>query len=165
MKPTYYFAIAVRLFAIYLFLYGIQRSSFIIEMIAVGASQFSVSWFYSVVLTIAPILFAAYLWFFPLVIAKKIIKPELDQALEAIDPQGMLTILILAMALFFLYNAIIDGVYWVSIWQIIERSDSITSLADENKADMIATGFEFAVSFILLMSAKSLARNLLNLAE
>lgn len=168
MRPTHYLAITVRIFSILLFLYGIRQSSFLIELIGGGWNGFNVSWGFAITSTILPILVATYLWYFPMIVAKSILKPEIDQPIAPMDVQSILTVLILAIALYFLYYAIIDAVYWITLWQMTERSYSSEVplyLNVENKANMVATAIELFVSISILLKARSLAYRMLRLAE
>lgn len=117
---------------------------------------------------ILPIVVAIVLWNFPMMIANAILKPEIDQPLEPIDARSMLTGLVLAIALYSLYYAAIDSIYWATLWQMSERSQSgglPLYLNEEHRANMVATAVELIVSIFILLKARSLAYRMLSLTK
>ena len=168
MRPTHYLAIAVRLFSILLFLYSIRQSSFLIEVLGEGVNGLNVSVAFAVTSAVIPLLVAIYIWYFPMTVAKAILKPEIDQPIEPMNAQSILTVLILAISLYFIYVSIVDAVYWATLWQMAERSHSAEAplyLNVENKANMVATAIELFTSAMIALKARSLAYRMLRIAE
>lgn len=168
MKPSHFLAITVRIFSIVLALYGIRQSSFLIELIGGGLNGYAVSWAFASASTALPILVAILLWYFPVSVAKSIIKDEIDQPIKPIKPQSILTVLIASIAFYFMFYAIVDSVYWATLWHMAERSYGTQAplyLNDENKANMIATAIELFASFLILIRARSFAFKLWKIAE
>tara|TARA_B110000211_G_C14053421_1_gene542216 strand:+ start:1701 stop:1979 length:279 start_codon:yes stop_codon:yes gene_type:complete len=80
MKSSHYLAIAVRLFAIMLFIYGIGQLLPIFELIATGTiNEMIVSPFFAIAASIIPILLSVVLWVLPLSVSSAILKPEMDR--------------------------------------------------------------------------------------
>lgn len=168
MRPQHYLALGVRIFSIALFLYGLRQSASFVELITEGRDGLRVSVVFAISIVVVPILASIYLWTFPLLVAKFILKTEIDQPIQPIDARSMLTVLILAIALYFLYNAIIDSFYWATIWQMAQSnhvSDPSFYLESKQKANMVATGLELVASMSLLVKARSLAGHILRLTK
>lgn len=168
MKPTHYLAVAVRLFSIFLIFLAIRQSSYFSELVGGGTSGPARSWFFAITSTALPIIAAIFLWLFPMMVAKSIVKPEADQPFEQMGTQSWLTVLILAIALCALYNSLMDAFFWATLWQVSEKAFGVESaiyLNPENKASMVATGAELLLASIMIMKARSLAAHVLRLAK
>ena len=157
MKVHHYVGIGIKLFAIWLFLFSIQNMVFFLENIIYGTvtgvwASITIS-----SLTYIPWLFIAIiLWNFPLSIAKKIIPPEADVNPEGISASSLLSVLISAMSLFFLYRSIMDGVYWVTLLNLSENGVNATFNPD-NKASVFATGVEFLAAALLFFNSRKIS--------
>jgi len=169
MKSSHYLAIAVRIFSIVLFLYSLRQSSFLFQYLAEPIiSERRASLLFVSASTLVPFVIAALLWLFPVSVAKSIVKPEIDQKVEPIQPQSALTILVLVIGLFAFYYAVVDSVFWLTLWHMSERSTFSGAplvLSMENKASMVATAIELFASVIILAKARSISRRMLSLAE
>ena len=166
MKPTHYLAVVVRIFSILLFLYGLRQSFFLIGLVTGELSGLTVSIAFALSSVMLPILVAVFLWYFPMKVAKSILKPEIDQPVEPMNAQSWLTVLLLAVATNFLYFAIIDAVHWATVWQMSERSQGgqvPLYLNEDNKANMVATVIQLLVSATLILKARTLAAKMLRL--
>lgn len=167
MKPTHYLAILVRIFSILLILLALRQSSFLVGLVTGELNGLTVSVVFAISSVVIPILVAVFLWYFPMMVARKIVKSEMDQPIEAMNAQSLLTVLILAIATYYLYFAIIDAVYWAALWQMSERSyggQAPLNLSQENKANMLATIIELLVSAILILKARTISSKMLRLA-
>lgn len=163
MKPTHYLAIGVRLFSIVLALYGAQQlaylSSFlstdyvdIVSLVIVASTIF------------IPILAAIVLWLFPMTVANIVIKPAMDRPIESMTAQSNLTVLILALALYFLYYTVINAIYWISYWQFIQDSYDFV-LSPDDKADIVTNIVELSASLFLLFRANFVSEKMLHFAK
>ncbi len=170
MSVTHYCAIAVRLFSIGLLIFCANRVGLLLEEYVSGAGG-GIPASFSLLsgLTVIPLLIAVLMWFFPLTVAKWIIKPELDKPLEAINAQSLLTVLLLAIGLYAFYNALTDSIYWGMFWHMSTQEDYYSEASvvfgEENSAAMIATAFEFAISLTILLKARMLAYRMLQLTR
>ncbi len=168
MRPSQYLAIAVRIFSILLFLYGVRQSSFVIGLIGDGDTGVTASWAFAITSALLPIVVSIVLWCFPCAVANAIVKPEINDPIEPMGAQSVLTVLVLAIGLYALYYAIIDAVYWATLWQMAERSGDMEAsfyLGPENKANMVATAVELFISVVILMKARSVAHRMLRITE
>lgn len=163
MRPTHYLAIAVRILSILLLFYALRQSSFLIELIQGNMPGYNVPVAFAITTVILPFLASVLLWYFPMIVAKSILKPELDQEFQPFNAEELLTALVLGISLYFLYYAIIDGVYWLTVLQTDQSLYSQN--AGEQKANMIATAVEFVVSIGLIMKARTVARLMMNFAQ
>jgi len=130
-------------------------------------SGLNVSVAFAISLVVIPILVAIFLWYFPMKVARTILKPEIDQPIEPMNAPSYLTVLLLAVATYYLYFAIIDAVYWATLWQMSERSQDALAplnLSQENKANMLTTIVELLVSATLILKARTISKKMLSLA-
>lgn len=168
MKPTHYFAILIRLFAIGLAIYAVRQSSFLIEMLKDGDVQgYGLSLTFAWLSTLSPLLVSLLLWFFPMTVSRFVIRPEMDQAFEPIGVEGLLTVLVLAIGVYVFYLTISDAVYWITLWQMSQDSYSESSLylGNDSKAAMVTTGIEFVISAGLLLRARTVSGVILKITR
>ena len=169
MKSSHYLAIAVRLFAIVIFLYALRQSTMLIELLMNGSiNGMDVSIIFISITTLCPLIGAVLLWYFPFSITNSILRPEMDQAIEPMNAQSILTVFVLAIGLYAFYNAVIDSVYWLTLWHMSERSSysgTPFDIGGESKANMVATAIELGASIAILLKARSLSCRMLRLAE
>lgn|SRR5690606_15538192 len=162
MKVHHYVGIGIKLFAIWLFLFSIQNMAFLLENIIHGTVHgMAASLTTSGLIYVPWLVIAIILWNFPLMIAKKIIPPDAEINPERLSANSLLPILISAISLFFLYRSIMDGVYWLTLLNLMENN-AYPTISLENKASMYATGVEFLAAACLFFNSKKisiLARN------
>lgn len=177
MKPIHYLGLAVRLFAICLIAFAVYNLAGLIS------SYFSASEFgpYSVislplllVAVVLPMLISILLWFFPLSVAYKLLGSE-DREFEPINPKSLLTILIASIGLFFLYKALMDGVFWLSFYFGYSTGGSymetpmevpfFTAIGASGKATIISTIIELVFALILTLRCKSIAKLMARIAR
>lgn len=158
MKVHHYVGIGIKLFAIWLFLFSIQNMAFFLENLIYGTVQgMGASLTISSITYLPWLLLSIILWNFPLSIAKKIIPLESEINPEGISTGSLLAVLISAISLFFLYNSIMDGVYWVTLINL-NGSGSYAAFNPENKASIFATGVEFIAAALLLFNSRKISR-------
>ncbi|QSP94308.1 hypothetical protein LPB19_14145 [Marinobacter salinisoli] len=168
MKPTHYFAILVRLFAIVLAIYAVRQSAFLIEMLRDGDVQgYELSFTFTLVSTLCPLIASALLWFFPMTVSRIVIRPELDQAFEPIGVKDLLTVLVLAIGVYVFYLTVSDAVYWITLWQMSQDSysDAALYLGNDSKAAMLTTVIELFISLGLLLRARTISDLILKLTR
>lgn len=167
MKPRHYLAIAVRLFAVFLFLYSIQQSRTLLELIINGyANEVALPIWFGIAVSLLPLLASLLLWFFPLTVSQFILTDEINQPIEPINIQSLLAVFIIAIGLYYFYYAISDTIYWVTLWKMssLGTHDGIPiSLPSESTVNIITTAFELAISLVFIFRAKTLAYHLLRL--
>lgn len=169
MKASHYLAIGIRLFSVALCLYTLQQSSILIEvLISGGINGVETSILFVLSTTVLPILAAAMLWCFPLTLSRSILKPEVDQPVECLSAQSVLTVLILAIGLYTMFYAVIDSIYWTTLWHMSSESQHSSApiqLSEESKANMLATAIELTASIAILLKARSLSCRLLHFSN
>lgn len=157
MKAHHYLSIGFRLFALWLVLFSIPNFAYFIENIAYGTVQgMEASLFTSSVIYLPWPVIGVVLWFFPLTIASKIIPPDANLTPENLSPKALLSVLISAIAIYFLYRSIMDCVYWGSVISLTPGG-IYTSITPDNKASIIATIIELAAAALLLIKSKQIA--------
>lgn len=168
MKSSHYFAIAVRLFAIILFLYGLKQSRWLVELLINGSlNGMGVSVAFLFVTSFVPLIVSLLLWMFPVTVSKSVIKPDMDLPVEPMESHSILVVLLLAIGLFTFYNAMVDSVYWAILWNIsrdVEESTAPLYLTLENRANMWVTGLEVLASVAIMVKARSIAKRMLEVA-
>lgn len=118
-----------------------------------------------VVLAVIPLIIAAILWQFPLLVSRTILKPEMDQEVELLQPTSFLAIIISGIAVYTLYSGVVDAVYWTSVWFMKVNAVGVPVWAElgvEAKANCLATAVEVLVSLVLLVKARRVARLLVD---
>jgi hypothetical protein len=144
--------------------YALRQSSFLTALVQGDLPGIDVPTPFVITTVLLPFLASVLLWFFPMIVAKSILKPELDQEIQPFSADELLTALILGISLYFLYYAIIDGVYWLTVFQASDHSP-YSQPSGEQKANMIATAIEFVVSVGLIMKARTVARSMMKFAQ
>lgn len=168
MKPTHYFAILVRLFAIALAIYAVRQSSFLIEVLKNGGVQgYELPSAFAWVPTLVPLLVSLFLWFFPMTVSRWVVRPELDQSFEPVGAKGLLTVIVLGIGLYVLYFAVSDAVYWLTLWQMSHDnySDSTLYLGSDSKAAMVTKVIELIIAVALVARARTVSDAMLKLTR
>lgn len=165
MKPIHYLGLAVRLFAICLFIYGVIG---IIEFLTLRLNEMTSfkPGFVSMIIMLIPIITSVFLWFFPLTVAYKLLGKE-DKEFEPVNPKSLLTIFVASIGLFFLYKSLMDGAFWLAFYamsssgssEIMTPSQVSTLLAMDvsDKAAIISTLVELIVALLLVVKCRSIA--------
>lgn len=160
MKVHHYLAIIVRLFAVFLFLFSLKQTGLLFESALYGIVHgMTVSAWVPFLSSIPWFVASAILWIFPLSISKKLVPADASESPENISPVAILSILLSAMSVYFLYYAIIDVLYWITYWQVIQQPEygSLASMSAEHKANIAATALEMFASLVLLFNSKRVA--------
>lgn len=169
MKPQYYLAIAVRLFAIFLFLYSMQQSRMLLELLINGyVNDVALPIWFGIVVSLLPLAVSLVLWFFPLTVSQLILTEEINQPFEPINIQPLLTVLIIAIGLFFIYYAISDSIYWATILKMSSMgavNGTKISPPDETNAYVLSTIIELVMALLFIFKANTLAFHLLKVAK
>jgi len=166
MKSSHYMAVAVRLFAIVLFIYSIQQSTIFLDALINGPIQgVKVSSAFILTTSITPLIIGVLLWIFPLTVARAILRGELDKPVEAVGAQSMLTVLILSIGLYTLYYAVVDSVYWLTYWNITSNINASMGIGAESKSNMIVTALEVVASIALVLKPRTLSYFMLSIAK
>jgi hypothetical protein len=165
MKPHHYLAIAVRLFAVFLATYVIgtvvNTVQYILYDVGVPVGIMSI-------VAVTQLIFAIFLWFFPLTIAKGVIKPELDYEIEPLKTHSILVVLLLSLGVYLGFNAVVDAVYWISLEFMSPLRDTtinIQGLSEDSKANIIATAVELILAYAIIFKSRVIASALLGFAK
>lgn len=168
MKPTHYFAILIRLFAIALAIYAVRQSSFLVDALTnTGWRNNQGPLVFAWVTVLSPLAISLLLWFFPMTVAASIIRPELNQPFESLSVVNILTVLVLAIGLYTLYYGVSGTIYWLTIWQISTNLDYSNSSAfgGESKAAMVTTAIELILAVLLVARARMISGLMLKLTR
>lgn len=165
MKSSHYLALAVRLFAIALFLYALRQSTALVEILIHDFnSHLSASLPFVISTALVPLLIALLLWFFPMTTSRLILKSDLDRPIEPIDASSLLMVILISLGLYFFYDALTDAVYWLTLQYVAGQDQHLgrsLSISREYQADQVVTVLEFVVSLAIIARARSLASLLL----
>ena len=170
MKPHHYLAIFVRLFAIALFIFAIQQSSYLFQLIIFGQIQLYQAPIFQIFLSLfIPIFISLVLWFFPVITAKSILKPEIDQDIEATSKLSIFFVIVSAIGLYVTFYALVDATYYFTLWQISNSPDSYGNYHDlftpDIKDNIWATVVELAVGLILIFKGKTIAKKIFEISS
>lgn len=162
MKPHHYLGIGLRVFAIILFVFALRQSSLIFSVLFTdNLGEIDVSISLLTATFVIPLITAIVCWFFPITIAKKIVRPDLDLEVEPVNYQTLLAVFILAIGLFLTFYVISDIVYWVTYSKFIPSGE----LDSDSKAAIATTAVETLVAFIFLCRARTIAYHLLRFTQ
>ncbi|MGS2718908.1 hypothetical protein ACVBE9_12090 [Eionea flava] len=170
MKSHYYLAIGIRLFAIALTINTLNGSSALIELSITGyINGLSVPLIPIVSGTIIPLLIVIVLWFFPVIIAKSIIKPEANEAPKKLEGFNLLHLLVSMLGIYFVFYATIDLVYYFKYWHVVGSLENYNSMSEllspEVQANMWATSLEFIVSILCILKSKTIVSKIIKVAS
>ncbi|MFL0802025.1 MAG: hypothetical protein K6L80_16380 [Agarilytica sp.] len=169
MATQYHIAIIVKLFSVFLFLMSLKQLTYAIEFLISGTFEGMVSTFWLPTMNTLPWLgVSIVLWFFPVSVAKKIVPVEDPQEITPVTSGGILTVLLCALSVYFIYYAIVDSMYWFTLWQLMGSAsyiDAPVQFTAENKANIYATLLELVFSVLLLINAKTAAGKISALAK
>ncbi len=152
MQPIHIMAIIVRLFAVGLFIYSIERAALIVVSKPAGA------YFYLYYLAVFSGLIASILlWIFPTLISKKIVplKPK-SLSHKELNLNDWYRLAFVTLGMYLLLNAISDLFYWLTYLFYLKQQAmgySFTVDTPENKASIIASFFEFSLAVIFIFSS------------
>lgn len=170
MKPHHYLAILVRLFAIALFVVAIKQSySLFYLVLGVNPQGFYGSIWQIVVNFFMPFCMSLTLWFFPVIVAKSILKPEIDQTIEPLNKQCIFSVLVASLGLYVCLYAIVDATYYFTLWQFAASADNYGNVSnlfnEDTKANIWATGVELILGLTLILKSKTIAQKLFSIAR
>jgi hypothetical protein len=169
MKSSHYLAIAVRLFAIMLFIYGLRQLLPMFELIASGTiNGMAVSPFFAIASSIIPILFSVVLWIFPLSVSNSILKPEMDRDVVPLSQGSWLVIMLIGIGLYTLYYAIVDSMFWLYFLHMSSQSslsDAPLIMRGEDKANLVISILEVIASLFLILKSKTISKFILRISK
>ena len=149
-------ALAIRLFSVFLFIYGIRAIGTIVPINDLDQMSM-MAWILTIVFALAFSAIAVLLWFFPLLVARKLL-PVSDQkegksvvALQDID-----VIAFSVIGLWILATAIPDMVYWIMMWSVLLNKVSINDVSFDYIASSVSTVLELCIGLWLLVGAQGL---------
>lgn len=166
MKPVDYVAIAIRFLAIALFIYGLKALGGSLQLFYEEYSVPTASWVVSLIHTVTPIMLGFILWFFPNLIARKIIGDENSEP-AALSAYSLLSTLVAALGVFTFFYAFADAWYWAFFASM--ASDAPYGYETPFKPDIIggmwATGIELALSLILIFKCRTIANFIIKVSR
>lgn len=147
--------IAVRLFAIFLFLYTLRYVSGLLPLAAAPPPN-NVSLMFIFLLGLFPILAAVLLWFFPLTVAGRIIPNIKSKTSTSKLSAGEIEVVAFSvMGLWVLTFAIPDTFYWVTFVLLLKNVEvGNVHLTPDNIASIVTTIVELAIGFWLLFGSR-----------
>ena len=160
MTTVKYVAIGVRLFAIALAVSAIKNSYYFIQAVIErfeGFDHWPSLFITSVVL---PVVIAALLWRFPLLVSKNIVKDELDNEINPLTVQSFVQLMVVGIGFYFLFEAISDVIYYLSLLVLSSNPfdpDAALYMNSDTKANMAATVIELFLSAFILFKCRSIS--------
>ena len=157
MQKVQIVGIAVRLFAIFLFLYTVRYASGLLPRAAASPPD-NVSLLFIFVIALFPILAAILLWFFPLTVATKIV-PNIKKEIKAssLNASEIEAVAFSVMGLWVLTFAIPDVFYWVTFAFLLKNIEvGNLHLTPDNVASIVTTVVELVIGFWLLLGSRGI---------
>ncbi len=154
-------AVAVRLFAIFL-LVTIVRS-FPSAMALIGQVELKPSLVLVALVSVLSLALCAYLWFFPLTVARKLLPAMREPRSEtAMDGSVALTVGLTLLGVWVLSHALPDAIYWVTLFLLSRRIDAgHIDWQHEQIANIIATAGQLALALWLIFGSSGIKRLIL----
>ena len=169
MKSSHYLAIAVRLFAIALFIYGLRQLLPIIELVISGSiNGMVVSPFFAVVIALIPIVFSIVLWTFPLSLSRSILKTDMDREVAPLSQDNWLVVILIGIGLYTLYYGLVDSTYWIYVLHISSEnamSDVPLLMGAGDKANLVISIMEVVTSMIIILRSKTISNLILKISK
>jgi len=169
MKSSHYLAIAVRLFAIALFIYGLRQLLPIIELVISGSiNGMVVSPFFAVVVALIPIVFSIVLWTFPLSLSRSILKTDMDREVAPLSQDNWLVVILIGIGLYTLYYGLVDSIYWIYILHISSEnamSDVPLLMGAGDRANLVISIMEVVTSMIIILRSKTISNLILKISK
>jgi hypothetical protein len=151
-------AVASRLFAIYLLYLTIRSTPGALQMLS---QPDGMGWpaLYAAVL-VGLLLFTAFLWFFPLTVARKLLPVMREPRSEtALDSSTALSVGITLIGLWWLAIAVADAAYWVTLIIRVAQTDAVGfEWSQEQIANIVTTVVELAIAFTLVLGSNGIKR-------
>jgi hypothetical protein len=146
-------AVAARLFAIYFLFLNVRGAPTAFQMLS---QPDGVGWasLYAIIMVVL-LIFTAFLWFFPLTIARKLLPVMREsRSATALDSSVVLSIGITLIGLWFLANSLSDASFWLAL---IVRTTQIGTTgfewSHEQIAKMVSTAVELVISLGLVLGS------------
>ena len=158
MNREDFIAVASRLFSIYSFFGVIRTVPSAAQMLSQDQGMTWVG-LYAIVLIIS-LLFCAFLWFFPLTIARKLLPVMREpRSEEAIGSSTAFSLGLTLIGIWFFASALVDASYWLTLFV---RSKQISDIPFEwthvQIARIIGTAVELLISFGLIFGSSGIRR-------
>lgn len=154
MKIVHVLALAVRLFAIGLFVYALNTG----VVAAMMSKEVDAFLLVGYVIPIAYILIAVLLWFFPFTVIASLIKGfkiESDEE-SAYKTSEIIDAMFIVLGLFLLFRVISDGTYWFMLSQYASTGDVPVDLGADRKASIAATVVEAVIALVIIFGRKGI---------
>lgn len=169
MKSSHYLAIAVRLFAIALFIYGLRQLLPIIELVISGSiNGMVVSPFFAVVVALIPIVFSIVLWTFPLSLSRSILKTDMDREVAPLSQDNWLVVILIGIGIYTLYYGLVDSIYWIYVLHISSEnamSDVPLLMGAGDKANLVISIMEVVASMIIILRSTTISKLILKISK
>jgi hypothetical protein len=148
--------LAVRLFAIFLFVYGLRSLTGVIQL-AETASGYSGIWWVAVSYLVIFVCIALMLWFFPVTVARKILpKDDRKTGETEISLKDIDVVAYSILGVWLLATTIPDVIYWLLVLATLEHKGLIPYMTHSRLASVIATIIQFGIGIWLMLGAKGL---------
>jgi hypothetical protein len=160
MSREDFIAVAARLFSVYIVLTTIMTlASLMWSPSAEGAAGS-----YAIGATVV-VGFAAYLWFFPLTIARKLLPVMREpRSEESLDASVALALGITLIGLWFLAQAVTKILYWAALAAVVARHhEDAFEWTPQQYASMVSTAVEFVVALTLVLGSNGIRKLLYRL--
>jgi len=151
-------AVASRLFAIYVILNILKNAPSTALLISQdGGMGWATLYALALVLGLA---LCAYLWFFPLTIARRLLpvmrEPRSEQV---VDASVALSLGLTLIGVWLLANAVIDSLYWLTLFLHTRRVSELGfEWSSDQLANMAATASQLVISLWLLLGSTGIKR-------
>ncbi|MFY2763699.1 hypothetical protein [Arenimonas sp. MALMAid1274] len=163
MSREDYVAIGVRLFAVFVGIKTLLAIPASVQVLVQGDSM-DWAWAHASVLSLTVAL-CAFLWFFPLTIARKLLPVMKEPRSEAtIDASVGMSLGLTLLGVWFLAQGLMDLLYWLTLLvrtNYVVRAQQYDHVWQPDQiASMAATAFELVIGAVLILGSSGIRRGI-----
>jgi len=155
MQPIHILAIIIRIFAIAIFIKSIEGVSLLFIL------PYESSYLAYHLAAITGVIASLLLWFFPTLVAKKIVPLQTSESShKELDINDYYHLAFVLLGIYLLFNVFSDIVYWISFTAFTSTLELpyVEFIKPENKAAMVTTFFEFILALFLILRPRGIIK-------
>ena len=149
-------ALGIKLFAVFLLIYGIRSVAYLLPL-SYFNDMSGWSWVMIGVFSFAFCCIALVLWFFPLIISRKLLPADDVKEGETIASIKDIDVIAFSIVgLLVLATAVPDIFYWILMWSVLLSGSLMEGVPANYMINTVVTVFELIIGFWLLLGARGL---------
>ena len=163
-----YVAILIRLFSIGLIVVSLRELSVFIELLlAGGVNGVETSILLGLITSFSPIVIAVVLWFFPMLVAGTIVRSDMNDE-AGVSVFSTLYVIVAALGLFLICNAISDLFYLVTLVQLISEQtyqQGVSEIIAQSRSSIVASVVELVLGLVFVFWCRSISDKIIHVSR